>query len=166
MSLKAQEFANIIVQPANTYNFIVDIPGVAMDLLVESTSYPAEKLGTTSLHYQGEEVPYPVIPKMAGKWSVKVPESDTGIVRESFDAIKSKHWNQKTGLLNPVGIYRDITVTARDMADNHIFKVVLHRAFILGRNQVQLDNSRPEGTWHWDYEFQYTWIEDISEKED
>lgn len=162
MSLKVNEFAEIITQPLNTYNFVVQIPGVDLDLVVSSTTFPSEKLGEVVLHYQGEAVYYPTIPKNGGNWKVSVPESDKGVVKKSFDALKQSVWNQKTGSLNPTSMKRDIKVIARDMANNIIFEVVLHKAFILGREMSgTLDNSRNDGTWSWEYEFKYTWIEDI-----
>ncbi len=160
MSLKANRFTQIIQQPLNVYNFVVDIPDVAEGLLVSSTTFPSEKLQTFSLYFQGEEIQYPCSPKNGGSWKIRVPESDSGAVKKVFDTFKRSMWNQKTGWLTPKK-WKDITVTARDQSDNLVFSVVLHGAYCIGREGQDLDNSKNTTTWQWEYEFHYTWIEDI-----
>lgn len=161
MSLKIDEFASIVAQPLNTYNFVVDIPGVGLDMLVESTTFPSEALQKVSLWYHGEEISYPTLPKFGGEWKVTVPESDTGITKRAFDALKNNSWSQKLGILKPKDKYFDCTVYARDMEDKIIFKVVLHRCFIMGRDGQDLNNSKADGVWKWNYVFHYSWIEDV-----
>lgn len=160
MSLKVNSFVKIIQQPLNTYNFTVDIPDVDYSLLVSSTTFPSEKLQTMSLYFQGEEIAYPTLPKNGGSWKVRVPESDSGAVKKVFDELKRSMFNQKSGVLTPK-VWKSITVSARDQANNLVFQVVLHGAYCLGREGQDLDNSANTKTWQWEYEFRYQWIEDI-----
>lgn len=160
MSLKANQFVKVIQQPLNTYNFVVDIPDIAYGLLVSSTTFPSEKLQTVSLYFQGEEIAYPCLPKNGGSWKVSVPESDSGAVKKVFDTMKQSMFSQKTGFLTPKR-WKDITVTARDQSNNLVFSVILHGAYCVGREGQNLDNSQNTSAWKWEYEFHYTWIEDV-----
>lgn len=160
MSLKLNSFAQIITQPLNIHKFVVDIPGVTTaGIVVSSTSFPSEKLRYVTLHYQGEEIRYPTIPQNDHSWRFKVPESDSGEIRRQLDSLKSS-WNQKTGILLP-SLWKAVTVTARDLQENLVFKVILHGAWMIGRDNVELNNSDPTRNWEWDYEMCYQWLEDV-----
>lgn len=161
MSLKVNTFASIITNPMNVHNFVVSIPGVTNgSIVVSSTTFPSEKLREIILHYQGEEIVYPTLPKNDHSWKVKVPESDSGIIKKEFDVLKKKSYNQKTGLFTPTK-WKDVPVVARDLAGNEVFKVILHGVWIVGRESVDLNNSDPTKNWEWDYEFRYQWLEDV-----
>lgn len=160
MSLKVNTFANIITNPLNVHNFVVEIPDVTNgSIVVSSTTFPSEKLRKVILHYQGEEVRYPTIPKNDGVWKVKVPETDSGAIKKELDALKSNLYSQKTGIFTPK-LWKDVNVTARDLEGNEVFRVILHGVWLVGRESVDLNNSDPTKNWEWDYEFCYQWIED------
>lgn len=161
MSLKLNAFATIITNPLNIHNFLVDIPGAPNgSIVVASSVFPSEKLREVKLHYQGEEIRYPTIAGNDGIWKVTVPEADSGIVRRELDSLKSKMWNQKTGIFVPQ-LWKAVTVTARNLQLEPVFKAILHGCWLLGRDQVTLDNSDPTKNWNWDYEFRFQWIEDV-----
>lgn len=160
MSLKVSTFANIITNPLNIHNFIVNIPGVTNgSIVVSSTSFPSEKLQKVILHYQGEEVRYPTIPKNSGEWKVKVPESDSGLIKRELDSLKTDSYSQKTGIFTPK-LWKDVEVISRDLENNVVFSVVLHGVWLVGRDDVSLDNSDATKNWEWEYEFCYQWLED------
>lgn len=159
MSRKVQQFANVITQPLNIYNFDISIPAINFSSVVQASTFPSEKLQIMTLFTHGEQVQYPSIPKNGGQWQVTLPESDSGIIRREFEAIKSNMWNQKTGLLTPPKWY-DISVIARDLADNPVFSGVLHGCWIMGRNDVNLNAQDVQTSWKWDYMFIYQWLED------
>jgi hypothetical protein len=160
MSLKVNTFASIITNPLNIHNFVVEIPEAAnASIVVASTQFPSEKLQKVVLHYQGEEVRYPTIPKNDGVWKVKVPETDSGAIKKELDALKSAVYSQKTGIFTP-SRWKDVKVTARDLEGNIVFSSILHGAWLVGRDPVELNNSDPSKNWEWDYEFCYQWIED------
>ena len=126
-------------------------------------SHDIEKLQKVTLHFQGEEVRYPTIPKNDGVWKVKVPETDSGVIKKELDALKSKLYSQKTSIFTPK-LWTDVNVTARDLEGNEVFRVVLHGVWLVGRETVELNNSDPTKNWEWDYEFCYQWIEDSDAK--
>lgn len=162
MSVKVAQFANIITQPLNIHNFIVDIPGVDVSILVSSTNFPSERLREITLWFQGEKVIYPSLPENDNHWKVKLPESDNGVVRRTLDSLKAKRYNQKTGIMTP-DTWKTVTVSARDLEGNLVFQVLLHGAWLKGRDNVDLDNSDPSKNWNWDYEFVFQWIEDVDQ---
>lgn len=160
MSLKVNQFVNVITNPLNIHNFVIDIPGAdATNLVVQATAFPSEQLQEVTLHFQGEEIRYPTIPKNSHSWRIKVPENDDGKIKNELEKLKSAMWNQKTGIFIPK-TWKNIPVYARDLAGNIVFKVILHGAWLVGRSDVSLDNSNPNANWSWDYEFRYQWIED------
>lgn len=163
MSNKVQTFASIITQPLNIHNFLVKIPEVDVSVVVESTTFPTEKLRIIELWAHGEKVRYPGIPENDGIWKIKIPESDTGVVREQLDALKSKIYDQKTGritIASATSVWKDVEVIARDLADNIVFSVTLHGVWLRGRDALNLSSTDPSASWKWDYEFVYQWIED------
>lgn len=160
MSVKVATFANIITNPLNLHNFLVTIPGVDLAIVVSSTNFPSEKLREIVLWYQGEKIIYPGLPESENKWKVKLPENDDGKVRRAFDSLKSTRYNQKTGIMVPK-LWKTVTVTARDLEGNEVFKVNLHGTWLKGRNPVDLANNDPSKSWEWEYEFVFQWIEDV-----
>lgn len=160
MSRKVNKFASIITNPLNIHNFVVDIPGFEYSILVSSTSFPSEKLRTVTKYYQGEKIDYPTIPELGGSWEFTIPENDNGIIKKKLDSFKSKMWDQKSGIFVP-NLWKNVTVTSRQLDDTEVFSVILHGAYLLGRNSVNLKNSDPTASWDWDYQFRYQWIEDV-----
>lgn len=159
MSRKAQQFANIITQPLNIYNFLINIPAISFSNVVQSSVFPSEQLQTMSLFTQGEEVRYPTKPKNGGQWPINIPEADSGIMRREFEALKSAVYDQRRGIILPTKWY-DINVTSRDEADNPVFSAILHGCWILGRQNVNLNAQNVTDSWKWDYLFIYQWLED------
>lgn len=163
MSNKVSTFTQIITNPLNTHNFRVTIPSLQYDILVHSTSFPAERLGMVTLYTFGEPVRYPTIPGSSGNpgaWQVQMYENENGMVYQDFVTLKGKTYNQKTGLLVPQ-IWDTVEVHARDLADNIVFSSRMHGVWYQGRNEVTLDNSNPATNWDWNGQFVYQWIEDI-----
>lgn len=160
MSLKVNQFAAIITNPLNVHNFAISIPdaGIA-SIVVSASAFPSEKLQEVKLHYQGEEIIYPTIAKNDHSWKIKVPENDDGKLRRELDKLKSKSWNQKTGIFVP-STWSTVKVHARDLANNIVFSTILHGAWLVGRDQVELANDDASKNWEWDYEFRYQWLED------
>lgn len=160
MSLKVNQFAAVITNPLNIHNFAVSIPDADIaSLIVSSSAFPTEKLQEIKLYFQGEEIIYPTIAKNDHSWKIKVPENDDGKVRAELDKLKSKFWNQKTGIFIP-NTWSNVIVNARDLAQNIVFSTILHGAWLVGREQVELQNNDATKNWEWDYEFRYQWLED------
>lgn len=161
MSRKVQQFANIITQPLNTYNFHVNIPEANFSMIVESTQFPSEQLREVVLYYKGEEIRYPAIPQNSHQWSFNIVENDSGAIRRQFDALKSSRYNQSTGLL-VARPWRDVQIFARDMADNPVFSCILHGAWCKGRGDgPSLNANSVTDSWKWTYQFVFQWIEDV-----
>jgi len=159
MSVKVQQFTSYITNPLNIHNFVVDIPGFDYSIIVKSTTFPSERLREVVLHFQGEEIRYPTIPETSHTWNVAIDEDDSGIIRASMEKLKSKFYNQKTGLLVPQA-WDDAIITARDLAGNPVFSCIMHGFWIKGRSDVNVNNADPTQNWAWDYQFIYQWIED------
>lgn len=163
MSRKVNTFAAVVTQPLNIHNFVVTIPEADnTSLIVESTAFPAEQLQEMILHFQGEEIHYPTIPKNSHAWNVKVPEADSGVIRRELEALKQKIYDQLSGIVTPQ-VWSNVNVYARDLAGNLVFHVILHGVWIVGRNDVQLSNTDPSQSWKWDYQFRFQWIEDADD---
>lgn len=162
MSRKIQQFVSVITNPMNTHNFALGIPGFeAYSLVVQSTSFPTESLRQVRLYIQGEEVRYPTIPSNQGTWQFSVPETDSGEIGATLERIKARMWNQRSGAFTAdPSLWRDVTVTARDLNSNESFQVILHGAWLQGRSDVQLSQQNPEANWNWQYQWVYQWIED------
>jgi len=161
MSRKAEQFASIITNPLNTHNFMCSIPGVddSISMIIESTTFPTEKFRVITLWFQGEPIHYPGLPENDHTWKFSIPESDNGSIAKIFQDIKNEFWDQKTGILTP-GSFKDVEVRARDLNGDIVFHVILHGAWLRGRDAVPLTNRDPQQNWKWDYEWVYTWIED------
>ena len=161
MSLKVNTFASIITNPLNIHKFVVSIPDASVSsIVVASSSFPSEKLQEVVLHYQGEEIVYPTIPKQDHSWKISVPENDSGSIRRELDKLKTKMWNQQTGIFLP-STWSSVEVTARDLSENPVFKVRLIGAWLVGRDSVSLSNDDATKNWNWDYEFRYQYIIDV-----
>ena len=169
MSIKVAAFAKIITQPLNLYNFNITFDySVGTDvkndldrimLVVQSTSFPSEKLRKIELYSYGEVVRYPTLPENEGSWKIKIPENDNGDIRSILDSLKTKIYDQKSGALTPPN-KTTITVTSKDMADGEVFSVDLHGCWIQGRDSVELSSNNVTDSWNWDYNFVFDWIED------
>ena len=161
MSRKVQRFTSYITTPLNVHNFVVNIPGFANSILVESTTFPSDTLREMKLWFQGEEIRYPTIAENTGKWEVKIPESDRGNIRSELQRFRNSIYDQRTGLVIP-SAWKSVTVTARDLQDREVLSVILHGCWLRGRSEVSLSNSDPTQHWKWDYQFTFQWIEDVS----
>ena len=160
MSIKVSTFAQVITNPLNKHNFVVDIPGAeTTSIVVQSTTFPSEQLQEVVLHYQGEEIVYPTIPKQDHSWKISVPENDSGSIKKELDSLKNIMYEQNTGIFTP-GLWKTVKVHARDLAGNIVFSVNLHGVWLKGRSSVDLSNSDATQNWEWDYEFVYQYITD------
>lgn len=160
MSIKVNTFAQVITNPLNKHNFVVDIPGLDIpSMVVSSTTFPSEQLQEVTLHYQGESIVYPTIPKQDHSWKITVPENDDGSIKKALDSLKSNVYYQNTGILIP-RLWKNVKVHARDLAENIVFSVVLHGVWLKGRSAVDLSNSDATQNWEWNYEFVYQYITD------
>lgn len=163
MSLKAATFATTITNPMNTYNFQIVIPGVAdnITLCVQSTSFPARgKTRNVDLYVQGEKVSYPTLPENGGTWSFKIPDSDSGITRQTFKALLDEQYNEVTGEFFPHK-WKNIDVFALDQPGNSVHHVILHGAWIQGQDNINLDASNPGTAWQDTYTFYYNYVENV-----
>lgn len=160
MSRKIATFAQFITQPLNKHNFQVVIPGVPEAIIVESTTFPTDKLREVVMWFQGEQVRYPGLPENGGAWKVTIPEGDNGQIRARFMALRNRLFNQATGTILPDIIWDTIQVHARDLSDNIVFSVNMHGCWLKGAEPQGLNASQPAESWKWDYEFVYQWIED------
>lgn len=164
MSIKISTFTNVISNPMNTHNFALDIPGFEdYAITVQSTTFPSEQFRTTVLYMDGEEVRYPTIPQNSGTWGFNVPETDDGSIGAALNAIKAQMWNQKSGAFTPdISLWRDITVTCRDLNSVESFCVVLHGAWLQGHNDIQLNKQSVETNFRYDWVVRYQWLEDLN----
>jgi len=162
MSTKQAAFVKILGNPQNTHNFLVSTKLLTgRNLLVQITSFPTEALQLITMHYLGEEILYPAMPKTSGQWICKIPESETAYVFAKLMLEKGAIYAQKSGIQNPV-VKTEITVFARTLNDVDVFYCVMHGAWISTREAVPLDNSLPTTNWVWTVTFNYDWIEDGS----
>lgn len=160
MSIKAQQFARIITNPMNLHKFEVSIPGIEYSTIVESSTFPSQgPHREIVLWAQGEKVSYYGLPENGGEWSITIPESDSGAIKEAFDAKFASQYDQKTGLVTP-RVWDDILVVCKDLADQSVFSVTLHGCWIMRRGDLNLNASSPEAAAKWDYTFKYNWLED------
>lgn len=160
MSLRQAKFAEVLGNPLNTHNFLIRsklLEGI--EILVKSTTFPTEKMRNYTLHYLGETILYPAIPESSGTWACTIPESEAAIVFKKAVYEKGLIWNQKAGLLVP-GVKTEIEVVSRDLQDKELFSVILHGAWIVGKDPVSVDNSSATVNWSWNLSFNYDWIED------
>lgn len=160
MSQKIRAFTDIITVPLNVHNFEVEIPGFSYPVVVQSSVFPSEKMRMVVLHTYGEEVRYPTIPQNNGEWPVRVPDDENGTIRDELDAYKTEMYDQKSGQLTPTDWIDHIVVKARALDNTVVFSTSLMQCWLIGREDVQLDNSDPTKPWMWDYKFKYNWIED------
>lgn len=171
MSRKVSSFAQIITRPLNLYNFRVIIPGITdpdIATIVQSTSFPgeADKLQTVTKWYKGERIQYPTVPQNGGMWGINVPESDSGHTRDVLHTLREMNYDQQSGAILPAS-WMDIQVYA--MPQNHVpgdnipdvFSCILHGAWCRGRNDVNMAAENVTGSWNWDYQFVYQWVEDM-----
>lgn len=161
MSNKTAKFIAAITNPLTKHNFLVRTPLLeGVDVLVQATAFPSEKLRVLTLYYQGEPIRFPATPENEGTWSCQIPESETAIVFKKMAAEKGLIWKQKDGVLFP-GNKTVIEVVARGLKDKELFSVKLHGSFILTRGNVDLSNQEAATGWIWNVTFSYDWIEDV-----
>lgn len=56
----------------------------------------------------------------------------------------------------------NIEVVMRTVNDEEVFKVIMHNAFIIGRNDNALNSAQPTQTLLEELQFSYDWIEDVT----
>lgn len=167
MSRKAAEFASIITQPLNVYNFevrfVTNNPLLKVNdnilLTVQSASFPEEKLREMVQYYKGERIVYAAKPDVGGNWTITLPEGDGGQVRKELDKLKHYIYDQKTGAMTPMSWF-DIEVFQKDLQENIVFAVVLKDCWLKGRGAQDLKTENVTDSWKNSYEFHYSWIED------
>lgn len=163
MSRKVDRFRQFIANPLNIHNFECVIEGLdEYAIVVQSTAFPSERSRFVRLFIAGEPVDYPTVPENSHTWNVSLPESDTGEMRNRMEALRKKYWDQKTGAIT-VGLnnpYTTMTVRARDLNDNIVFSVSLKNAWVVGREDVNLNVSDPSQNWNWQYQIHFDYIED------
>lgn len=162
MSLKIQQFTSVIANPMNVHNFQVHIPGFDdYSIIVQSTSFPQERMRQTNLYVAGEQIRYATVPQNGGTWNINVPEDDNGTISRIFQAKKAQLWDQETGMLAvSAADWENIRVVARDLEGTPSFDVTLMGCWIVGANDVNLNAQDPTTNWRWDYQFVYQWIKD------
>lgn len=163
MSQKIDKFRAALGNPIAIHNFVVrcaDLLG-DIDILVQSTTLPAEQLQEIILFYLGERVKWPTIATNSGTWSATFPENEYGIVNKQLLKDKGLWWEQKSGVMLP-GNTANIEVVMRTVNDEEVFKVILHNAFIRGRNDNVLNSSQPTTSLQEELIFSYDWIEDVT----
>ena len=164
MSRKVDAFRQQIANPMNIHNFLVDIPELGeYAMTIQSTSYPSEQTRVTTLAVAGELVSYPTVPENSHSWSFMIPENDDGRAYNLCEGLRRKYWDQMSGAIT-TGVdtpYQDIVISARDLNGNIKFRVKLHNAWCLGRQDVNLDQNDPTQNWKWNYQFRFDYIEDL-----
>lgn len=159
MSRKVNTFASIITNPLPLHTFIVKIPEFDFNEIVESAALPQEVFRQVTLYTQGEPVIYPTTPECKHEWAVKIPDSDDGKINSQFLRIRSKFFDQKTGLFAPK-LWFDTEIFVRDLANKPVLSTVLHGCWLKGRGDVALDVSDPTKPLKWDWMFTFQWLED------
>jgi len=166
MSRKINGFASFLTQPLNVYNFEIRIKSISdkvdenVLMVVKSTSIPAEKMRKMTQTYQGETISYMAKPDASGEWTFTLPEGDRAQVKKELDRLKHRCYNQDTGMLTPQPWY-NVEVYQKDLQDNIVLGVVLHGAWLVGRNSQNLDTADVTKSYEWTYTFQYQWLKDI-----
>lgn len=178
MSNKIQTFTSIITTPQNTHNFTITFEQSgplmsqslldefnAVSLIVQSASMPSDQMRSTMLYVDGEEIRYPAVPQNSGTWGFNVPEAESGLIGSLLQRLRRELWNEKTGAMSASALqWFNIKVTANDLNSQANFSTLLHGAWIVGRNDVQLAQNAPETNWKWDYQVRYQWLEPINHR--
>lgn len=163
MSIKVNTFKDIITQPLAPYKFLVEIPDFGdTAIVVQSTVFPSEQMRTTTLYIQGEPILYPTVPENSHLWPITVPDNESGDLFTFFENKKRRLWNQKIGALTP-DLWETVKVYARTLDDKNVLAAIMHGAWIVGRQDVQLSASDPTINWQWQYAFRFNWLEDVSD---
>ncbi len=101
MSIKTNTFRQMLGRPLNTHNFFISIPTMSdVELLVSSTTFPTEKLGSKTLFYQGEAINFPTMPQRGGDWSCTLSEGEYAKVYRSASLEYKTNFLQDLGVLN------------------------------------------------------------------
>ena len=163
MSQKIDRFRSALGNPIAIHNFVVRCTELLgdIDILVQSTTLPAEQLQEIILYYLGERVKWPTIATNSGRWSAVFPENENGLVNKQLLKDKGLWWEQKLGFMLP-GQTANIEVVMRTVNDEEVFKVIMHNAFIIGRNDNALNSAQPTQTLLEELQFSYDWIEDVT----
>lgn len=164
MSRCINQFASIITQPLNIYNFKIVIKNAVDEvnekilLTVQSTTFPAETLRETTLNYKGEEIHYPAKPTIGGDWTFTIPDNDNGMVHAELDRLKNAMYDQKTGTMTPT-LWYDVEVMQLDLSDNIVKSAIMHGCWLKGKDNTSLDTSNVTTSWSNTYTFRYAWLE-------
>lgn len=171
MSVKATKFQELLGNPLNTFNFVVDIQAKGfskVSLLVASTTFPSQTLQEFQLYFQGERVKFPSIPSNSGEWNCTMPEGELQKVMQAMKEYMDLVYDDKTGILTYWAVTDKFTIEIypRQLrgdvnGSNKLYGVRLHGCYFKGRESVNLDNGNPTGNWVWNLNFSYDWMEDI-----
>jgi hypothetical protein len=169
MSRKVNLFRAALGNPLTTHNFLVScksLLGTEVPMLVQSTSFPSERIREIVLYYLGERVKYPTIPENSGHWPCTVVDNELGTVFKQTIKAKGLLWEQESGLVKGLqgGLGADMDVTMRTVNDEEVFSVVMHGCFFLGKDDVSLANNDPTNPFKWNLTFAYDWISDKAKK--
>lgn len=160
MSLKAQTFKTVVTTPLLTFNYLVEIPGMGEDsIAIQTTSLPAESQRYARLFVGGEPVDYSTIPETSHTWSFTVPDDESARIYSFFKSKSSIAWNQRAGVQR-TSPGETIKVYLRTLTNENVLQVTLHDCWIVGRQEVQLNQSDPTAVLMWTYTFHYGWLED------
>lgn len=166
MSRKIDVFRAALGNPLTRHNFIITIPHLEntalsnVQILVQSTSLPSERLRDIILYYLGERIKYPTIPENSGEWSCNIPDNELGLAFETVMKEKGLYWKQKAGILLP-GERENVKVTMRTVNDSPVFEVIMHNAYCKGRGDESLNNNDPTAVLSYNITWAYDWIEDV-----
>ena len=163
MSRQVDIFRQQIVQPLNIHNFLVDIPELGeYGLTIQSTQFPSERTRVVNLAVSGEQIQYPTVPETSHEWTFTIPENESGRAREILEGMRRRYWDQEAGTLNLSlnNPYERIRIYARDLNRRIVFSTQLHWAWVLGRQDVSLDQNAPTTPWNWQYAFRYDYLVD------
>lgn len=161
MSRSVDTFKSNFGRPVPISHFRVSIPGIdkCTEMMVQSTSFPTEKMRVIAMHYWGETQLYPAIPDSSHRWKCTIPENEQG--RTFRDICKQQRlWYEPiTGLmLIPNSIGQNITISLLDYNHKEITKAILVNSFIIGTDDVNLNAQSSTTALTYNVEFAYDWI--------
>ena len=161
MSKKLNTFASAIGNPQNTHIFTLVIPELSgLEVLIQSTSLPQEKLRKMTLHFQGEPISWPTVPEYEHNWSCKIPESEGAIVFRKYVAAREAIWNSQLGSL-VFPLRGDIKIEMRDLNQVAVLGKILHGCWIMGLDNIEVDSSDPTKILTWSPTWHYDWSENL-----
>lgn len=162
MSRRVDTFKSTFGSPLTVNNFRVSIPRIddRCQMIVQSTTFPTDKLRILYVRYFGETLGYPSLPENSHSWKCTIPEDSQGRAFKELVVGRRIWYEQYTGLLllpTSLGFNIDVAMLAPDGSD--LFKVKLWNAFIVGADPVQLSANGATTPFQWDIEFYFDWVQ-------